>query len=138
MIRNVSIDDLDQIMALAKESEEKIAPQGFYTKDELRGVIDSGTYRPFLVAADNDVVGFLIGLVDINRTGYILYLAVSKKHRNKGIGKALVKESLKRFKSLGAKTLFITVEKRNKVAQEFYIKLGFNKVVESILLEKEL
>lgn len=136
IIRDVSIEDLGPILKLGKEEESKIAPQGFYSEHELGCIIDSGTHRPFLVAEDSGLAGFAIGFVDVNSIGYILYLAVSKKRRRIGIGKMLVEECLKRFKSMGVKTLFITVDKNNRTAIRFYEKIGFNKIVESILMEK--
>ena len=58
---------------------------------------------------------------------YLAILAVKKKYRNKGIGKAL----LNKFEDIGFKReerVFILVSDFNQSAQKFYQKLGYKKV----------
>ena len=50
---------------------------------------------------------------------------VKKNYRNEGIGKALMKEVLKRSKRIGIKLVVLEVFKVNKPAMILYKKLGF-------------
>jgi ribosomal protein S18 acetylase RimI-like enzyme len=77
--------------------------------------------------------GRCIGFMGIINNGcfrifsYLAILAVKKKYRNKGIGKALVKK----FEDIGFKReerIFILVSDFNQSAQKFYRKLGYKKV----------
>jgi ribosomal protein S18 acetylase RimI-like enzyme len=74
-------------------------------------------------------IGFM-GVVNngcFDKFPYLATLAVKKKHRNKGIGEALVNK----FEAIGFKRadrVFILVSDFNKEAQKFYRKLGYKKV----------
>jgi ribosomal-protein-alanine N-acetyltransferase len=82
-----------------------------------------------LVAEENSrVVGFIWGNLIIYgffRYGTIEELFVKKEFRNKGIGRSLVKQIMKRFKNFKVKVVFVTTEKENKEAIDLYKKLGF-------------
>jgi N-alpha-acetyltransferase 30 len=58
-------------------------------------------------------------------TGYIGMLAVSKSHRRKGIGKALVKQVLQRMKDKGCTSVTLETEVSNVTAQQLYQNFGF-------------
>ena len=53
-------------------------------------------------------------------TGYIGMLAVQSKYRRKGIGKALVRQVLKRMKDMGCTSVTLETEVSNVSAQRLY------------------
>lgn len=78
---------------------------------------------------DNKVVGFYtLHPNNIGRCGHLSNASygVSKEGRGKGIGKALVQDSLKKAKELGYKIhQFNAVVKSNQAAHHLYKNLGF-------------
>jgi ribosomal protein S18 acetylase RimI-like enzyme len=77
----------------------------------------------------NQCIGFM-GVINngcFQNFSYLATLAVIKRYRNKGIGKALVNK----FESIGFKRadrVFILVSDFNNIANKFYGKLGYKKV----------
>jgi RimJ/RimL family protein N-acetyltransferase len=86
--------------------------------------------RIYLVATYK---GKIIGSVNVERKKFkekhvgTLGVFVKKNYRNEGIGKALIKEVLKRSKRVGIKLVVLEVFKVNKPAMILYKKLGFKK-----------
>ncbi|EKV56770.1 GNAT family N-acetyltransferase [Brachyspira hampsonii] len=85
------------------------------------------------VAIDNDKVFgvYILHPNNIGRCGHIsnASYAVSKESRGKGIGEALVRDSMEQGKKLGYKILqFNAVVISNINAHKLYEKIGFNKI----------
>jgi ribosomal protein S18 acetylase RimI-like enzyme len=83
----------------------------------------------YVATNNNNCIGFM----GVNKKGcfgkfsYLSIIAVKKRYRNKGIGRALVKK----FEDIGFKEadrVFILVSDFNKQAQKFYKKLGYKKI----------
>lgn len=58
----------------------------------------------------------------------ILTIAVDGALRRRGVGRALLAAHMARLPSLGAKTLFLEVERENAAALALYAKFGFREV----------
>ena len=85
------------------------------------------------IAIDNDKVFgvYILHPNNIGRCGHIsnASYAVSKESRGKGIGEALVRDSIEQGKKLGYKILqFNAVVISNINAHKLYEKIGFNKI----------
>ena len=85
------------------------------------------------IAIDNDKVFgvYILHPNNIGRCGHIsnASYAVSKESRGKGIGEALVRDSMEQVKKLGYKILqFNAVVISNTNAHKLYEKIGFNKI----------
>lgn len=86
--------------------------------------------RIYLVATHK---GKIIGSVNVERKKFkekhvgTLGVFVKKNFRNEGIGKALMKEIIKRSKKIGIKLITLDLFKVNKMAFILYKKLGFKK-----------
>jgi len=85
--------------------------------------------KTFLVAYENGVIGYIIGIID-RLEGHIISLAVDEDFRRKNMGTLLVKRLLEIFKEKGVKKVKLEVRKRNTKAQNLYKKLGFFKAKE--------
>ena len=85
------------------------------------------------IAIDNDKV-FGVYILHPNNIGRCRHIsnasyAVNKESRGKGIGEALVRDSMKQSKKLGYKILqFNAVVISNTNAHKLYKKIGFNKI----------
>lgn len=76
-----------------------------------------------LIEEDGVIIGSALGSHD-GRRGYLQKVVTSKILREKGIGKQMVNEIVKRLREVGAVYIPISVEKKNIT---FYEKCGFVK-----------
>jgi ribosomal protein S18 acetylase RimI-like enzyme len=82
----------------------------------------------FVAKKNNIITGFLI--VKLNkpeRYGRIILIAVHKKHRQEGLGSALMRECIERLNSKVG-NIFVKTQKDNYKALTLYRKLGFKPV----------
>ncbi|RKY04844.1 ribosomal-protein-alanine N-acetyltransferase [Candidatus Poribacteria bacterium] len=81
----------------------------------------------FVAKIGDEVVGY----VDIwitEEEGHITNLAVSPRHRRKGIGSMLLKHALDYARSKGVKKVWLEVRRSNLAAQRLYAKFGFKAI----------
>lgn len=121
-IREMTLDDLDQVMVIEKENfSVPWTETGFFTflirEDAL-----------FLVAEENEKVLGYCGILMAQDEGDITNVAVAKKRQNEGIGKRLVEELLKITKAIGVTQVFLEVRESNEPAIHLYKKLGFEEI----------
>lgn len=91
----------------------------------------------FLVAElDGELAGTAMGGYDGHR-GWVYYVAVSRAHRRKGIGSALMKAVEARLAMLGCPKLNLQVRADNHQVVAFYRKLGYE-IEERISMGKRL
>lgn len=76
-----------------------------------------------VIEENNEIIGTALGSYD-GRRGYLQKVVTSKNFREKGIGKQLVEEIVKRLKSVGA--LYIPISVEHELVP-FYEKCGFTK-----------
>jgi len=80
----------------------------------------------FLVAEiKGEIVGTAMAGFDGHR-GWVYYVAVSKKYRRQGIGKALMEHVEKGLKDMGCPKLNLQVRSSNTEVAEFYKRLGYD------------
>ncbi len=70
--------------------------------------------------SSNELVGYIFIKTNKREKGFISPLWVSKKYRNKGIGKKLLKDAIDKYEAID-----LVVKKDNKVALNLYKKYGF-------------
>ncbi|MEI0539915.1 GNAT family N-acetyltransferase [Brachyspira pulli] len=120
-IWNNIIEDGIYFPQIEKLSNEEEADKYFNSQDHTG------------IAIDNDKVYgvYILHPNNIGRCGHIsnASYAVSKEARGKGIGEALVRDSMEQGKKLGYKILqFNAVVISNTYAHKLYEKIGFNKI----------
>lgn len=95
-----------------------------WQKEELNAHLDNPTSVFFVAADDKTTLGY-IGMSVVLDEGYIFNVAVDEKHRQKGVGTALVKKITEY--GIENNFSFITLEVResNQKAISLYSKLGF-------------
>jgi len=90
----------------------------------------------FIVAEVNkEIVGYVMcrietgipsfKLLGITRKGHVISIAVLRRHQQKGIGYALMREATQAMVSYKAKECYLEVRESNLPAVELYKKLGF-------------
>jgi ribosomal protein S18 acetylase RimI-like enzyme len=123
VIRDFAWDDYDA--ALALWDRLAMTKPNIDNRDALRACLARNPGL-FLVADDGAparLVGTVIGTFD-GRRGYLYHVAVDPDWRRRGIGRALVKEALRRLWALGAPKVTLRVHAHNHEAIAFYRMLG--------------
>ncbi|MCC7567313.1 MAG: ribosomal protein S18-alanine N-acetyltransferase [Methanoregulaceae archaeon] len=125
-IRRTRPTDIQSIVRIERESFPD--PWDAPTFEETLGYFPS-TF--FVAEIAGDVVGFIAGgLEDTGEEvyGHICNLAVTPSSRKKGIGRVLVKRAEQQFAIELASGVQLEVRASNRVAQEFYVRLGYRQV----------
>jgi len=73
-------------------------------------------------------LGFRREFLDIRKACELYYLAVRRDQQGKGIGKELMTWFENKMKEEGFKKIFLTTEKVNTKARDFYEKIGYKEV----------
>ena len=99
-------------------------------KSGLIPIEQSNFKNILLIAEDNEeMIGFIWAnfiSFGFSRYGYVEDLYVKSEHRKKGIATSLISALKDKFKELNVEAVFITTEKENKEAINFFSKEGFN------------
>lgn len=72
----------------------------------------------------SEITGVIIGTID-NQRGYYYRVAVHPDHRNKGIGKSLIRALRKRFEQRKVTRIMITADEHNVPYLPFYESMGY-------------
>lgn len=85
--------------------------------------------------ADEKIVGAGRVVSDLSRFGFIVDLNVKKDHQNKGIGKKLTKNMVQACLDANVRYIELSTNPNFDWLEDFYKKVGFNKVTDSALME---
>ncbi len=118
-IRPLSLDDLQQVMAIEKSAYEFPWTPGIFS-DCLRVGYCCWAYEE-----DNCIIGYGVMSVAAGEA-HILNLTVRPESQRKGIGSRLMKHFMQVACRFGADTLLLEVRPSNLAAVGLYEKLGFN------------
>jgi ribosomal-protein-alanine N-acetyltransferase len=118
-IREMTLDDLEEVMEIERESfSVPWTETGFFTfllrQDTL-----------FLVAEEGGRIAGYCGAVLVPDEGDVTNVAVAGKCRGRGIGKQLVRELAERSAAQGVRKLYLEVRASNTRALELYRGQGF-------------
>lgn len=127
-IRSATIDDFDAVYKLNKEfaklynAEDKLT----LTKEQL--IKDKDLFNCRVAIIDNTIVGFSSFFQAyytwIGKAIYLDDLFVTKTHRKKGIGDALLEDVIQIAKNKDCKRVVWQVSDWNTKAQKFYLEKG--------------
>jgi ribosomal-protein-alanine N-acetyltransferase len=84
---------------------------------------ESVSYR--VVTPDGTMVGFIVGIVEPDRTGHITTLGVAPEHRRRGVARRMLLKVEEGFRRRGVRITRLEVRSVNTGAQDLYLKLGF-------------
>ena len=132
MIRKATENDFEKVYTLF----EQLWPNKDLDKDALRIVFNRGVHSTtdvlLCLEYSNEPVGFCAYAMVNNlwQAGYISYMyamVVDEKHRGKGFGTLLIRESMRDSRQKGMKRMELDSAFHREKAHEFYLKLGFEK-----------
>lgn len=122
VIRQMQIDDLEQVMPIERELfSVPWTETGFFTFLMREGAL-------FLVAEEEGKIQGYCGVIMAADEGDITNVAVSGQYHRRGIGTLLVKELMSQCASMGIRELFLEVRESNEAARKLYEKLGFEEI----------
>ena len=123
-IRNPSIADYDQIVALWKRSELPFRPSGRDRKEAVDAEM-TANQDFFLGAYEGDRLVGVVVVTSDGRKGWINRLAVDPDFRRKGVAKALIKESEKTLRRHGLRIFCALIEDYNKTSMQLFKECGY-------------
>ena len=119
IFRSMEITDLP--VALRIERQSFATP---WSKTTFRQAL-SEKHSHLLVAVLEETVVAYAHFILITGDAHITNFAVDLAYRRRGIGKALLKETLDRIKKMGGELVFLEVRVSNLAAQNLYRQFGF-------------
>lgn len=100
----------------------------------LKYYLKNPNHKVIVALEHNAVAGFIHGVIEENDVycnekckGFINELFVESACRNKGAGRELINKLLDWFKSKNVRTVELATHVKNKNAQEFYEKTGWER-----------
>lgn len=129
-IERLSISPLDETDALDLREFLVTAQEKFWGERSLADAHDPYWFRQLdssgLVARyQNEIVGYLLGVVPAEGPAYIHLVASRDDFRKKGIGTKLYKEFINRARQIGSSEVQATTLPENTSAIAFHTDLGF-------------
>ena len=129
-LRNFALNDLQSVMWINRVCLPENYMDYFFIE------LHRKYPETFIVAEENGtVVGYIMcriesglsnfGFSGLMKKGHIVSVAVLPEFRRKGIGQALIVESMKAMRTYNAKQCFLEVRVTNTAAVSLYKKLGF-------------
>lgn len=128
--------DYERVLNLWKHIETGMTVGRSDTPEEIKKKLERDPDL-FLVAEHHDeIIGTIIGGFD-GRRGMVYHLAVEQKHRNQGIGAALLAEVEKRLQAKGCLKVYLLVLDDNTSAIHFYEECGWRHSKHDLVFAKE-
>lgn len=122
LIRRMTMADVDGVAAV--EAATFPTP---WSRDAFVSEMKNVAARYLVAEVDGKVVGFGGAWVILDES-HITNIAILKKYRGLGMGRALTQALLQYLSNLGAAYATLEVRKSNEVAQSLYVSLGFVKL----------
>jgi len=94
------------------------------TKEEIAKILDRNPELFLIGKKGKKVIAVVIGAFD-GRRGYVHHLAVDPNYQNKGYGKSIMDELIKRFQRKKVHKIHLFIEKHNIKVMNFYRKQGW-------------
>ncbi|MBQ6492323.1 MAG: GNAT family N-acetyltransferase [Erysipelotrichaceae bacterium] len=136
-IRKMTIDDYENVYALWASCKG----MGLNNIDDTREGIEKFLNRnpdTFFVAEEDDKIVGVIMAGNDGRRGFIYHTSVHPEYRRRGIGTALVDETMKALKELGINKVAMVVFERNTDGNAFWEKQGFSERKDLVYRNKAL
>ena len=120
-IRTMKNSDLDAVMGI--ELDVYSFP---WSKQIFTDCMRVG-YHCLVITLDEELLGYAIMSAAAGEA-HLLNLCIKKQHQRSGLGKLLLRHSIKLAESKKVQSLFLEVRPSNNAALKLYEKLGFNQI----------
>ena len=125
MIRTMMIEDYEQVYALWK----KIHGFGLRSIDDSREGVEKFLKRnpttSVVAVEDGKIVGAILCGHD-GRRGCLYHVCVDEAYRRRGIGRAMVVQSMEALKEEGISNVSLIAFTQNDIGNAFWITIGWN------------
>jgi ribosomal protein S18 acetylase RimI-like enzyme len=127
-IRNAKLSDAPALAVLMCELGYETTSAEM--SQRLKSILSDARYRTFVAERDNEIGGMIGTLTHASHehndlSGKIIALVVSRKHRQRGIGRALIAAAEKDFASRNVSRVTLTTRFERGEAHQFYEALGY-------------
>jgi ribosomal protein S18 acetylase RimI-like enzyme len=137
MIRDLRIEDYDDMVKIWEESGLSYRPKGRDSREEIERQLKLPTSIFLAAEKDGKLAGVLLG-THSGRKGWINRLAVEPKFQKQGVARTLVSELEKRCFALGIGIIGSMVEDWNKASAEVFDRLGYERFDGIIYFRKRI
>jgi putative acetyltransferase len=135
-VRHFRIEDFDAVIALWRRTEGV----GLNESDTRRAITAFLRRNPrlsFVAEQGGRIIGAVLCGHD-GRRGYLHHLAVSKRHRRRGIGRLLVNACLAKLRKAGIQKCNIFIFANNAAGMKFWAHTGWSLRTELRLMQIRL
>jgi putative acetyltransferase len=136
IVRHFRIEDFDAVIALWRRTESV----GLNESDTRRAITTFLRRNPrlsFVAEQGGRIIGAVLCGHD-GRRGYLHHLAVSKRHRRRGIGRLLVNACLAKLRKAGIQKCNIFIFANNAAGMKFWAHTGWSLRTELRLMQIRL
>jgi putative acetyltransferase len=136
IVRHFRIEDFDAVIALWRRTEGV----GLNESDTRRAITAFLRRNPrlsFVAEQGGRIIGAVLCGHD-GRRGYLHHLAVSKRHRRRGIGRRLVNACLAKLRKAGIQKCNIFIFANNAAGMKFWAHTGWSLRTELRLMQIRL
>ena len=129
-IRDAQLSDASALAALMCELGYKTTSAEMTQR--LKSISSDPRYGSFVAEIDNEIRGMIGTLTHATHehndlSGKIIALVVSRKHRQSGVGRALIAAAEKDFASRNVSRVTLTTRFEREEAHQFYEALGYSR-----------
>lgn len=124
IIREMCIEDYDELVALWERAKLSYKPFGRDRKDRINRELEQPQSLFLVAEVDGKIVGSVLGTHD-GRKGWINRVSVDPQFRRQGIAKKLITMIEKYFGSSGIDIIACLIEDSNTLSSEIFQRLGY-------------
>jgi putative acetyltransferase len=124
ILRVFRIEDYDAVVALWRRSEG-VGLNESDTRPAIASYLRRNPRMSFVAEKNGRVIGAALSGHD-GRRGYLHHLAISKRHRQRGLGRQLVQACLAKLRQLGIQKCTIFLFASNAAGQKFWQRIGWD------------
>jgi len=135
VIRKMTIEDYNSLIALWKKGNIPYRPQGRDSKKNIRWQLQQPNSFYFVAEHEGKIVGAILGTHD-GRKGWINRLIVTPTYHRKGIAKRLIEEIEDRLTAVGIDIVACLIEDWNVTSMQVFERLGYTKNTDILYFSK--
>ena len=115
---DLASEDRGPVYSILEESFD-----GLYLWHAKRTLLEVDRVRAAKI--DGEIVGVAMLKNLGSGLGYVYYVAVTPKHRKKGVGRRLLSDALEYFASHGSEEVYASIEEENVESRALFGSMGF-------------